>query len=67
MRYTTRKILRDYMPLSGDLDKEIQYLIRQGCSQNEVFQRLQTRYPEIVHQAAEVLKRIQTIERGGGR
>lgn len=51
------------MPPYDQLDQEIRNLISEGCSQNEVFQQLLSRYPQIVSQAAEVLKRIQAIER----
>ncbi|MGP1375459.1 MAG: hypothetical protein ACTS3T_21720 [Almyronema sp.] len=44
-------------------DEEIKQLICQGCSQNQVLQQLTVRYPQLVKQAAEILKRIQAIER----
>jgi len=45
------------------LDTKIKQLLRQGCSQTQVLQQLTTNYPQLVHQAAQVLKRIQAIER----
>jgi hypothetical protein len=47
----------------GQYDAEIKRLIRQGCSPNEALQRLTAQYPELVRQAAKVLKHIQAIER----
>ena len=45
------------------LDTQIKQLLRQGCTQNQVLQQLITNYPQLVHQAAQVLKRIQAVER----
>lgn len=47
----------------GQYDAEIRRLIRQGCSQNQVLQALSQQYPGVYDQAAQVLKRIQAIER----
>ena len=43
---------------------EIKRLIGQGCTQNKVLQQLNANYPQLVNQAASVLKHIQAIERG---
>jgi hypothetical protein len=42
---------------------EIKRLIRQGCSPNQALQQLTTRYPQLMDQAAQVLKNVQKIER----
>jgi len=47
----------------GQLDPEIKQLIRQGCSPNEVLQQLLQQYPQLVRQAAQVLKHIQAVAR----
>jgi len=47
----------------GQLDQEIKQLIRQGCSPNEVSQQLLQQYPQLVRQAAQVLKHIQAVAR----
>jgi len=44
-------------------DLEIKHLMRQGCSKNEVFQQLTTKYPQLVNETAQILKRIQAVER----
>jgi cytochrome c-type biogenesis protein CcmH/NrfF len=50
-------------PPYDQLDAQIKQLFRQGCSQNQVLQQLTANYPQLVNQAAQVLKRIQAIER----
>lgn len=45
------------------LDACIKHLIRQRCSPNEVSQQLLNQYPQLVKQAAQILKHIQAIER----
>lgn len=42
---------------------EITRLIRKGCSNQVVSQQLLDKYPQLVTQAAQVLKHIQAIER----
>jgi hypothetical protein len=48
----------------GQLDPEIKSLIRQGCSPSQVAQQLLQQYPQLVSEAAKVLKHVQAIERG---
>lgn len=45
------------------LDAGIKHLIRQGCSPNAVSQQSLNQYPQLVNQAAQVLKQTQAIER----
>lgn len=42
---------------------EIERLIRQGCSNQIVQQQLLSKYPQLMTQAAQVLKYIQAVER----
>jgi hypothetical protein len=44
-------------------DAEIERLIGGGCSPNQALDHLTAQYPELVKQAAEVLKHIQAIDR----
>lgn len=46
----------------GQYDAEIKRLIRQGCSPNQALQQLIAQYPELVREAARVLKHIQAVE-----
>lgn len=45
------------------LNQEIRSLIRQGCSAEKTTQQLTNKYPELVREAAKVLKHVQAIER----
>lgn len=42
---------------------EIERLIRQGCSNQQVSQQLLAQYPQLVHQAAQLLRHVQAVER----
>ena len=49
--------------LYDQFDEEVKRLIRQGASMEEVSKRLLREYPQLVSQAAQVLKHIQAVER----
>ncbi|MEO0532917.1 MAG: hypothetical protein AAF215_03520 [Cyanobacteria bacterium P01_A01_bin.123] len=45
------------------VDRDIQSLIRQGCTQKEAFQKLKASYSDKSKEGAEKLKRLQELER----
>ncbi|MGG6270822.1 hypothetical protein ACQ4M3_40575 [Leptolyngbya sp. AN03gr2] len=45
------------------LDEDIKDLIRQGCSTNQVLQEISSQYSASATEAAQLLRRIQRIER----
>lgn len=51
------------MPPYNQLDQQIQNLLSKGCNPSQVLQQLKTEYSDQSKEAAEILKRIQEIER----